>query len=507
MSASFLSGALAAWTIAYAAVALFYVFSYVWGRREREYLLFGMVMGSLAVMSGGVSILYTDSEGILGGRLAMTGALFASSFQLHFALRYAERARAWNVVLAHSLAAGITLWAWVSGWGLERGSPIPHTVPDVVLRNEPWLDSAFCAACLAATVVSLGLLFRAYRKGRKEALLLLGSMLIIAVAVLHDASVILSPDSAVVKLYIPHVVWIYVVAMTATLLIRYRGTEGRLAETAQSLRTRTEELRRSHAELVKIQGELVRKEQLAAVGELAASIAHEVRNPLAVIVNATAGLRRRTLPENDRETLLSIIDEETERLNRLVAELLRFARPVTAKRSAVSLLELCQEVQRSRPQGYDVLVSIPDSPDLETIWVDPGLFRLVLDNLVANACQAMRAGGAVTIDVSHGQFEDGRPAVCIDITDAGHGMEATVLRRATHPFFTTRPSGTGLGLPIVLRIVEAHGGELRLRSEPGHGTTATLRIPSNGAGRTSMPNIEAPPEAEEPSSKGSLRAI
>lgn len=508
MSHDFFAGTLAAWTIAYAVVGLFFISANLWARREREYLLFGLVMVALALMSGGMSLLYGGTggvEGALGGRLAMTGALLASAFQLHFALRYSERARLWNVVVTHVLSAGLVLWAWASGLTIDTTLT---EVPDLMLRSEPALDLAFSAACVLAIATSLALLVRAYRNGRREALYLIGSMLIVAVTVLHDVAKILAAESSVVALYIPHVVWVYVVSMSATLLLRYRGTEGRLAETALSLQNRTEELRRSHAELVKVQGELVRKEQLAAVGELAASIAHEVRNPLAVIVNATAGLRRRTLPENDRETLLSIIDEETERLNRLVAELLRFARPVSAKRSAVSLVELCQEVQRNRPPGYDVLVSIPDNPELETIWVDPGLFRLVLDNLVSNACQSMRTGGAVTIDVRDAKFDDGRPAVAIDVADSGHGMEATVLRRATHPFFTTRPSGTGLGLPIVLRIVEAHGGDLRLKSEPGQGTTAILRIPRSASGRGSMPGIDpVPAELLESPSKGSLRAV
>ncbi len=509
MSLGFYSGALAAWSVAYVAIGVFFMAAHFWARRDREYFVFGVVMMWLACMCAGVSMVareVSSPTAELGSRLGVVGALFACSFQIQFALRYTELAKPWNVGTAHSTALVIALWAWFGGGSAEVGRS-PHIMPLPVLTNVEALAIAFCAACLLGVTVGGGLLWYALRHGRSGAKLLFGATLVVSVAAVHDAVLLLTPGTSLVGLYSPHVLWVYVVAMAATLIVRYRGTEGRLRETAQSLRKRTEELRRSHAELVKVQGELVRKEQLAAVGELAASIAHEVRNPLAVIVNATAGLRRRTLPEDDRETLLSIIDEESERLNRLVAELLRFARPVSAKRALVSLVELCQEVQRNRPLGYDVIVSIPEQPELETIWVDPGLFRLVMDNLVANACQSMRSGGAVTIDVHEAEFDDGRPAVAIDIVDAGHGMDPSVLTRATHPFFTTRPSGTGLGLPIVLRIVEAHGGDLRLKSEPGRGTTATLRIPRSATGRPSIPDMSPDLDLSEITSKGALRAV
>jgi signal transduction histidine kinase len=242
------------------------------------------------------------------------------------------------------------------------------------------------------------------------------------------------------------------------------------------LRQRTDELRRSHEELQVMQDELVKKQQLAAVGELAAAIAHEVRNPLAVIVNALAGLRRPRVSSEDRSTLLNIVDEETGRLNRLVTDLLRFARPVNLNRSAVSLVELAGRSQAAGRSQHEIEVDIPDDPDLQTVWVDPGLFRVIFDNLVDNACQSMPNGGTVSIRARRDMLGTA-PAIRIEIRDTGRGMEAEVLQRATDPFFTTRPSGTGLGLPIVHRILEAHGGEMQIETEPGEGTTVTLRIP------------------------------
>jgi signal transduction histidine kinase len=225
-----------------------------------------------------------------------------------------------------------------------------------------------------------------------------------------------------------------------------------------------------------VQGELSNKRQLAVVGELAAAIAHEVRNPLAVIVNAVAGLRRGSLKEQDRTTLLDIVDEEAGRLNRLVGDLLRFARPFSVNRLPVSLGELARRFKGSIDGPQEIVTEIDAVPEADTVWVDPNLFRLVFDNLLSNARQAMRDGGVILVRIRPDRTR-AEPSVRIEVVDSGQGMDAEVQRRALDPFFTTRPSGTGLGLPIVQRIVEAHGGDLRIHSVGGAGTTVTVTIP------------------------------
>jgi signal transduction histidine kinase len=125
-----------------------------------------------------------------------------------------------------------------------------------------------------------------------------------------------------------------------------------------------------------MEGELLRREQLAAVGELAATIAHEVRNPLAIILNATAGLRRGALGEPDRQMLLGIVEEEVGRLNRLVADLLRFARPVAVSWGDVNLRELVERTRSLVPPEIAVEVDIPEERRLETVTLDAGLLRL-----------------------------------------------------------------------------------------------------------------------------------
>jgi signal transduction histidine kinase len=241
------------------------------------------------------------------------------------------------------------------------------------------------------------------------------------------------------------------------------------------------ELSLGNAQIEQMQRELGTKKQLAAVGELAAAIAHEVRNPLAIIVNAAAGLRRPTLQVEDRNTLLGILDEETARLNRLVTDLLRFARPVIIKRSTVSIPELAKRVEGRLDDKQILLVDIPEDSSLRVVQADANLLRLVFDNLVSNAFQAMPEGGTVRIVVSKDDNVDS-PFVKIDIIDQGQGMDEQVKARAIDPFYTTRPSGTGLGLPIVQRIVEAHGGRISIESAPNQGTTVSLLLPNTTPG-------------------------
>jgi signal transduction histidine kinase len=223
---------------------------------------------------------------------------------------------------------------------------------------------------------------------------------------------------------------------------------------------------------------LAQKEQLAMVGELAAVIAHEVRNPLAIISNAVAGLRKEVISREDHATLLSILDEEARRLNRLVTDLLRYARPINVQRTQFAvrdLLERAVSPVRSADKGIAAAVRV--ECDGDRIWGDSNLLRQVFDNLVDNAVQAMGGGpGTLTVRIRAASVE-GVDGVSIDVIDTGEGMDAHVRARARDPFFTTRPSGTGLGLAIVDRIVAAHRGRLSIDSHAGEGTTVTVFLP------------------------------
>jgi signal transduction histidine kinase len=180
--------------------------------------------------------------------------------------------------------------------------------------------------------------------------------------------------------------------------------------------------------------------------------------------------------------LLGIVEEEVGRLNRLVADLLRFARPVAVSWGDVNLREFVERTRGLVPPEIAVEVDIPEESRLETVTLDAGLLRLVLENLVENACQAMPEGGRLSIVVRAEELEVGT-GVSIDVRDTGRGMDARTLERALKPFFSTRPQGTGLGLAIVDRIVRAHGGTVSLESAVGCGTAVRLLIPLDEASR------------------------
>lgn len=482
MTAPFLSGILAAWTATQLALSLFFLMAFALGRREREYALFGLLCAALAIVTGAAAFAYAHESTevhLLALKIAHVGSAFGAVLNLHFVLHYVKiRLPRLVLPLFYGIALisqpfnlGGLLWA---SYELGKSNLLGYQIAQLRLSPSPWgvafytlVGAQFGAALLASAT--------AFRSGKRETLALMVGALVMTGAVAND--ILLASGAIKNSTYLsPHAFMFYAFAIASTLLLRYSFTAERLTVMADSLGRRSEELRRSHAELQELQEELTSKKQLAAVGEMAASIAHEVRNPLAVISNAVSGLRRQTLPESDREVLLGIVDEEAVRLNRLVTDLLRFARPVRIKRSQIAISELARLPEGSKRGLHTLEVSLPNDAQLQAIYVDPGLFRLVFDSLLDNACQAMKSGGAIHVEV-HREGGVAAPFVRIDIRDSGPGMEPEVRKRALDPFFTTRPSGTGLGLPIVQRILEAHGGRLELESERQAGTTVRLFVP------------------------------
>lgn len=482
--AQYLSGLLTAWATAQLGLSVFFMLAYFLGRREVEYFIFSLLCLSLSVGSASVAYDYSQTgipARLMADQVTHSGMILAAALNVHFALCFGRRpVDVRRVSWLYFVAAGYLVLLWSGAWwhgpphvlnAFLFGRQIEH-----VVGQATWLGKSFYVVASVETAMAAALLVSAYRAGQREVGSAILGILCILPAVGNDGALAFGfIDNAIPLL--PHAFLLYAFGVAGTLLLRYRVGKDELEKAARSLQEKSEELRHSYAELRLVQNELVTKKQLAAVGELAAAIAHEVRNPLAVIVNAVAGLRRSAVRDEDRTMLLGIVDEEAARLNRLVTDLLRFARPVSVKRSPVSLLELANRSRSSAMlDGHQIVVQMDDDPDLQTVWVDPSLFRLVFDNLVENACQAMKLGGTVQIMVHRGQLR-GEPAVRIEISDSGQGMEQGVRERALDPFFTTRPSGTGLGLPIVHRIIEAHGGEIQLESAEGQGTTVTLLLP------------------------------
>jgi len=229
-------------------------------------------------------------------------------------------------------------------------------------------------------------------------------------------------------------------------------------------------------ELARAQSTLVRRERLAALGELAAVVAHEVRNPLAAMYNSISALKRKLELDHDAGILFGILEEEAARLNRTVGDLLSYVRPMQPERRPDDLVELVREVVRQHVPGDTGAIACEVvAPDVLELNVDPVLLRVAVSNLVTNAVQAMPDRGKLTVTLSELEHEK-KDAVAIAVQDTGKGIPSDVLPIVFAPFFTTRASGAGLGLAVVRRIVEAHDGMVTARSDD-RGTVFTVLIP------------------------------
>jgi signal transduction histidine kinase len=199
---------------------------------------------------------------------------------------------------------------------------------------------------------------------------------------------------------------------------------------------------------------------------MAASVAHEVRNPLGVIFNSVGGLKRLLQPSGDVRLLLDIVTEEADRLNRMVGDLLEYSRPLRPAVQAIALQPVIDEAVGSvLPTRYenDVAVRISVEPGLGPVSADARLLRQALVNLVTNSVQAMPHGGILTITATR-VISDGAPQARIAVHDTGAGIPQDVRGKVFQPFFTTKPMGTGLGLAVVRRIVEGHRGSIGVGS-------------------------------------------
>ncbi|MEN8159007.1 MAG: ATP-binding protein [Myxococcota bacterium] len=254
--------------------------------------------------------------------------------------------------------------------------------------------------------------------------------------------------------------------------------------------------------VVRMEQELKLRSRLAGIGELAASIAHEIRNPLAAISGSVELLRGGGDPA-ERERLMHIVLREIGRLDELIGDFLQYARPAPPKLEAVALAPLLAEVEEMLRAAAPAGVRIEREADGEAqALADPTQLRQLLWNLVRNACEAQDGAGVIHLAarrLAHtpqdGEEPDrkrpregvsprpleGAAGVEIVVTDSGRGIAAGDLERIFDPFFTTKPDGTGLGLPTVHRIVESHGGTLQVEAPPEGGTRFRVQLPAAGA--------------------------
>lgn len=244
------------------------------------------------------------------------------------------------------------------------------------------------------------------------------------------------------------------------------------------LREKIKEIREKDRRLKGIDESLTRLDRLTSLGELALSIAHEIKNPLIVI----EGFAKRIQKEERKERVIeyaNIIDKEAERLSALLRKMLEFSKPLEPKRESVSLMEVIEDTRLflehhlSRFKNVEVFLEGSDY----IVHVDRIHIQQILVNLIMNAAQAMEHGGKILI-----RLEREGDYVIISIKDEGPGIPEELKEKIFEPFFTTKEGGTGLGLSICRRLIEANSGKIEVESEPGRGSTFKVFLPIQNSG-------------------------
>jgi two-component system sensor histidine kinase HydH len=233
---------------------------------------------------------------------------------------------------------------------------------------------------------------------------------------------------------------------------------------------------RDITEIRHLKKEIARSQHLASLGSLAAGVAHEIRNPLSSIKGFATYFKQRYRDNPEDGKTADIMIQEVDRLNRVISQLLDYARPMAMHRQAIPAQSLIQHTlslveTQAREKGILLQKDLP--ADLPLLSVDPDYIKQVLLNLYLNALAAMEAGGVLSVSVS--ALPAGR--MRIEVRDTGVGIAPEDRSRIFDPYYTTKPSGAGLGLAVVQKIVDAHGGEIQVAGMPGHGTTIAILLP------------------------------
>lgn len=252
-----------------------------------------------------------------------------------------------------------------------------------------------------------------------------------------------------------------------------------LRQRSEELQASQEELESANKELRDTQEQLIRSEKLAAIGQLASGVSHELRNPLGAIKNAVFYVRRRIagtdLPATEPRVLefFDIIDAEVDAANKVINDLLGFSRVAKPTVSPVSIAGVIEDALEHTPLPENVDLAKDIDKDLPMAMVDAEQIRQVFVNIILNALQAMTEGGRLNIRTrSKDEF------VGVEFTDTGCGIPKTVINKVFDPLFTTKAKGVGLGLSVCKSIMERHGGDIRVESEVGKGTTFTVSLPT-----------------------------
>jgi C4-dicarboxylate-specific signal transduction histidine kinase len=274
-----------------------------------------------------------------------------------------------------------------------------------------------------------------------------------------------------------------------TLAASLSGMSEKLGEYKQAIDHYIQSLKESNRELRRTQEELIRSEKLSSVGRLAAGIAHEIGNPIGIILGYLEILRRSSNGAEEDADALARVENEVMRIDRIIRELLCFARPAPVSLHPVAVNTVVEEAIALISHHKELrTISVATQLDrsLPTVMADESQLKQVMINLFINAMDAMQGGGTLTVATGriNGSASAGvsalRPSVIIAVSDTGTGIAEQSLKNIFDPFFTTKSPGrgNGLGLSVSLRIVETFAGTMAVTSKPGAGSTFTVSLPA-----------------------------
>lgn len=251
-----------------------------------------------------------------------------------------------------------------------------------------------------------------------------------------------------------------------------------LANLLEKIKGKSIEIEKAYVALKETQRYLNESEKLASIGKMAAMMAHEIRNPLGAISTSVGVLKKYSLRPDETNELLTLVEDEMERLNKLTEDFLSFAKPSHLRRNKTDLNTVLAEtlslLNTEKTKSSEIIFQESFTPDTPLLMLDRNHIKQVFINILMNSIQAMPKGGVITIQTRYRKEED---EVEITFADTGIGMAEDELLLVFQPFYTTKDKGLGLGFNIIHKIVKEHGGYILLSSKKGEGTEIKLSFP------------------------------
>jgi signal transduction histidine kinase len=265
----------------------------------------------------------------------------------------------------------------------------------------------------------------------------------------------------------------------------------RISSDKKKLQTTVLSLERANIELKNAQKEIIRAEKMASVGRLAAGIAHEIGNPIGIVLGYLDMLKRNGLDDEDKIDFLKRTEDEVQRINEIIRQLLDLARPTDTQNHHVNVSEVIQDivdVMQLQPMMHHSKIELYLHAENDSVWGNADQLRQVFLNLLLNAADSIKGGasqleGRIKVSTTNVEnFErSARPILVVEFQDNGNGIDSEKLQNIFDPFFTTKEpgKGTGLGLSVSYMIIEGMGGTIRAESRLGHGATFKIELPLN----------------------------